>query len=63
MLDLTIMVVVEVYSESIKIKYKSTFLSKATVFSVISSIVSILVPYFIAVQTEGKVCKLTKKQL
>lgn len=47
------MVVVQVFSENIKVKYKSTLLSKATLFSAICCLISLIVPYLIACKTEG----------
>lgn len=51
------MVVVQVFSENLKVKYKSTLFSKATVFSTFSRITAFIVPYLIAYQTEGKIMK------
>lgn len=47
------MVVIKVFSECIKINYKSTLLSKASFLSLTISLLSFLLPYFIALQTKG----------
>lgn len=47
------MVIMQVYSECIKIKYKSTLLSKATICLITTRVVSILVPYLIVLYTQG----------
>lgn len=49
------MVVLQVFSENIKIKYKSTLLSKATFLSLLTGITSIVVPYIIACKTDGMI--------
>lgn len=49
------MVVLQVFTENVKIKYKSTILSKATFFTVLTGIISLIVPYIIACKTEGMV--------
>lgn len=47
------MLIVQVFSENVKIKYKTTLFSKATCFSMLTGIISVIVPYLIAYQTEG----------
>lgn len=47
------MLIVQVFSENVKIKYKTTFFSKATCFSILTGILSLIVPYLLAYQTEG----------
>lgn len=54
------MVIVQVFSENVKIKYKSTFFSKATVFSIVTGVICLIIPYLIAYQTESKVIKQKK---
>lgn len=49
------MVVLQVFSENIKIKYKSTLLSKATCLLLLTGIISLVVPYIIACKTEGMI--------
>lgn len=48
------MVILQVFTENLEIKYKSTFFSKATVFYIFSGIISIIIPYLIAYHTEGR---------
>lgn len=47
------MVVLDVYTKTINITYKSTILSKATFVCFLSSILSIVLPYIFAYQSGG----------
>ncbi|EEB16883.1 conserved hypothetical protein [Pediculus humanus corporis] len=47
------MAVCEVYAQTVKFKYKSTICSKSTIFSILSTILSFLLPFLIAYRSHG----------
>lgn len=51
------MAIIQVHSENIEIKYKSTLISKAFLFSIINVLLKLILPFIIAYCTGGTIIK------
>lgn len=47
------MVILEVYSKCLKVKYKTRLCSRATIFTVLTTIISIVIPFIFAYNSRG----------
>lgn len=47
------------YTESVRVKYVSTFLSKATIFNVFIGILCLVIPYLICYRMQGNVLNIS----